>query len=822
MPSFGHQTVERRQRGFQPQEMPAAVNHVTPVGHVTADPPKPIPHQCQHRTSAVEGSSAVPVSSPAVQIVTMDASTPEADPVHIEQAPSAPKHQSPRPKPSVRRSATSTTLVASPLAATPDGNTLSASLEHLDWSKSISPNSFSFNNLPRWGLQPTFSSRERRNSTVHPQPALPEMSKDTVPTPAKGLSMQAKLVKSSTLKENENPSVHPRKAETQNPQTLQRRDDGNGTFIPPHLRPPSPRKQLVDAPAHVAALTALVEFEEEDAHLPPHLRRPARKDKPLKAFPVSFVAAEMPQAMPSDNSLKASRVSFVAAGMSQGVPSDNPPKASPVSFVAAEMPQGVLSDKPPKASPVSFVAVGIPQGVLSESNGHLGNQTQRNLSTETEQDCVATPSNLMQGHEDPTSMQMAVTTPCETPPVESILPAVPERAEGRSKAFDNIKPSRKVLEQDNNAFGCASIDSNVAVNDGETKPRTKLQYEPQLHDWEGNWAPAPVEWDARPSFDNTDARHMEAMEDWLDQRAESALNEPIQINTQDPDYLNGDKPAGGLEKLDVPVVDEVSETLLPNDPFTHARIHQTAKDSALAYHKKLYKEKKTSKEDRRAFREATRLHNESYVPPPNPHVPKANIYIRPAVASDMRQITQIYNHYVRNSVVASERVELTEAQWQVRWRDATGENFAFLVAVLKSGKSGNRGGRFRRDNVETIVGFAYAEDFSESGNMYRFTCELQFWVHHQHLRHGIGKTLVDRMINALDNGYYCRQGTDFIADNPIQYEGGGLRTIARILIIIPYDHKDTKELTWQKEWLSQWQFEQVGNLPGIGRKFDKE
>lgn len=721
----------------------------------------------QPGTSKTEVSHAVAVPSPAVQVVTMNATTPEADPVHIEQALSASRIQSPReakiknqpdlnrtpgPTASVRRSATSTTLVASPPAAISDWNTPSANPEHLDWSKSITPNSFSFNDLPKWTPQPTFLSRERTNSKAQPQSTSQKMLKDTVPVITKDLGAQGKIVKRSTLKENENPSVRPKKVESQNIQVSQGQDDQNGAWIPPHLRPPSPPARLVDVPAYVDAIAILAELEEEDAHLPPHLRRPARKDKTLKASPVIFVAAEMSQAVPS------------------------------------------------------------------EPNGRSGDQTQHTLPAEIKQ--VVTPLNLTQDHKEPASTHMAAPALCENPPVESVLPAVlPQRAGGRLKAFDKVKPSRKMWEQDSNAWGSASIDSNVAVNDGETKPRAKLQYEPQLHDWEGNWAPAPVEWDARPSFDNTDSRHMKAMEAWLDERADAALKEPIKIDTRDPQYLDGDKPAGGLEKLDLPIEDEVSETLLPNDPFTHARIHQTAHDSARAYQKKAYKEKKVSKEDRKAYIVATRLHYASYVPPPNPHVPKANIYIRPAIASDMRQITEIYNHYVTNSVVASERTELTEAQWQARWRDSTGENFAFLVAVLKSG---NRGGRFRRDNAETIVGFAYAEDFSESGNMYRFTCELQFWVHPQHLRHGIGKTLMDRMLPALDNGYCCRHGTDFVADNPIEYEGGGLRTVARILISIPHDPTDAKDLTWQKKWLSQWDFEQVGNMPGIGRKFEKE
>ena len=737
-----------------------------PVHSVTTNPPNSVPPHRQYVTPTVDTSSAVAVSSLGVQIVTMNASMLEAAPEHIALAPNASTNQSPnnlnsmptvnstlRPKSSVRRSVTSTTLVSSPLAEISDWDTPSASPEYLDWSKSINPNKISYNNLPKYDFQPAFSSHRHRISAVHPQPVLSELPVESVASAAEGFGIQPKLAGERTLKENVNPSIRPQKTEPQGTNISQWRYDENGSFIPPHLRPLSPQKQLVDVLAHDTALTASAQFDEEDRHLAPHLRRPVPKVKPASAITVSSAVA------------------------------------------------------------------GMPQGILLDLNDHPGNQTQHKISTKAGQECVATPSNLTEGHQDATGTQKAIANTCETSPVEPVQHAVPERAEGRSKAFGNVKPSRKVWEKDSNACGSASIDSNAAVNDGEMRVKTTLQYEPQLQDWEGKWAPAPVEWDARPAFDNRDARHMEFMEGWLDERAKTAVDEPIKINTQDPSFLDGDKPAGGLAQLDPPIEDEVSKTFLPNDPFTHERIHQTAKDSARAYHKKACKEKKDIKQDRQSFKAAVRLHNESYVPPPNPHVPKANIYIRPAIASDMRQITQIYNHYITNSVVASERDALTEAQWRVRWQDATGENFAFLVAVLKNA---NRGGRFRRDNAETVVGFAYAEDFSESRNMYRFTCELQFWVHHQHLRHGIGKTLVDRMIGALDNGYYSRQGTDFVADNPIEYEGGGLRTIARILISIPHDAEDAKDINWQKKWLSQWKFEQVGNLTGIGRKFDKE
>lgn len=233
----------------------------------------------------------------------------------------------------------------------------------------------------------------------------------------------------------------------------------------------------------------------------------------------------------------------------------------------------------------------------------------------------------------------------------------------------------------------------------------------------------------------------------------------------------------------------------------------------------------------------------NWVPEPIPteHIPKANIYIRPAQNSDLRQIADIYNHYVKHTIHTCELDATDENEWRDRLTSIDEEKLAFLVAVSKSSKGqrghegptrGGRHGRGRgaggnqnRPHVkfhENVLGFAFAEDYAGLNTIYQFTAELQLFVHPEHYRVGIGKTLMDRMIPSLDPMYMSRGGTDFIADNRIMYEVGGKRDIRKVIINIGYHTGEDKDFKWQKNWLQEnWEFEHVGTLSNIGVKFDR-
>lgn len=356
-----------------------------------------------------------------------------------------------------------------------------------------------------------------------------------------------------------------------------------------------------------------------------------------------------------------------------------------------------------------------------------------------------------------------------------------------------------------------------------------------LAGWDGKWNPAPVEWGLRPAFDHSSKDHIEFMATWLEQNQVQAETNPIELNTEDPGFRAGTAPAAGGRTLGIPIDTKTHDTILPDDDFTKAKRHETANTAADmlkdrirapgSKSKEVYRVEYGSKAERKAQREAhsALLEELEAVPSPhpavNPHMPKAKIYIRPVESADLRQVANIYNHYVDNSVVVPEMKRLNERQWAGRLADCRESNYAFLVAVQLVAKDGVNN---RRGQQETICGFAYADDYGDKENAWRYTCELQVYVGSWIVRKGVGKSLIDRMMVALDPEYIPRGAVRFNGGaDAVRYEGGGVRVIRKVVITLPYAAKDENTLKWQKEWLSQWRFEQMGCLLGIGRKLDK-
>lgn len=408
-------------------------------------------------------------------------------------------------------------------------------------------------------------------------------------------------------------------------------------------------------------------------------------------------------------------------------------------------------------------------------------------------------------YQNPTASTWSLNVPTETPTT----------ANGKARS-DQTLPAEAAVAGWN-----GPIDVRTMAK-GKARAKQALKFEAPMAGWNGpEPSAATFDWLTRPSFDNTDGRHKNLINSWLADRANEAIHSPVIVNTNSPGFVTGDAPAGGEEKLGDPMAPESHRTLPPNDPFTDARKTQTSVSVSEKHRLQVQAEQVATKEERRQWRADYKAHMASYVPAPNPHKPQANIYIRPAVRSDMGQIAEIYNHYVQHSVAVCEQTPLDETQWRARWVDSDQDgNYAFLVAVQKGGKGG---GRNRRQGDEVIVGFAYADDFGSDNNAYRYTCELQVFVSSWHTRKGVGKTLMDRMLFSMDPMHMIRGGTDFLgAGDSGKYEFGGQRIIKSILISILYLKDDASTFEWQKKYLkAQWGFEHAGTLPGIGRKKNK-
>lgn len=441
------------------------------------------------------------------------------------------------------------------------------------------------------------------------------------------------------------------------------------------------------------------------------------------------------------------------------------------------------------------------------------------------------PSVTREQAEPKTAIGGAPRSSIESPRKTPSDPSSPESIDHSFRSRKGKQPA-KVTNQGNSTPPMAdssrqSPETDGVLVEGAVVKRPGTEPRHPLLGWDGTWQEAPVDWSGRPLFNPHDKHRLKAMSTWIEQHAQETLENPVTVNTNVPGFGSGEALASGEKRLQAPIDSREHDTHLPDDDFTHAKKDGTADDALEKYRARIRVAdrdvrvaEREAKAERRAYREAVREAAANYVPPPNPHTPRANIYIRPAILEDMAKIAELYNHYITHSTVAAEINQMTAQQWQTRWEDARENKYAFLVAVQSSPRGG---GYSRRTSEEVLAGFAYADDYGGRDTAWRFTCEVQFFVAHWQLRAGVGKSLVDRMLTALDPVYVSRNGVQFSgARNSIQYEQGGERVVSQIMVGIPFVAKDDSEIKWKKQWLAQFKFQEVAIFPGIGRKMGKE
>jgi phosphinothricin acetyltransferase len=108
------------------------------------------------------------------------------------------------------------------------------------------------------------------------------------------------------------------------------------------------------------------------------------------------------------------------------------------------------------------------------------------------------------------------------------------------------------------------------------------------------------------------------------------------------------------------------------------------------------------------------------------------LVIRPATEADAQAVADLYNHYVRETVVTFEEEEVASSEMARRIREVGSAALPWLVA--------ERGAR--------VVGYAYAAKW-HARSAYRFSAEITVYVDSGHMRSGVGSRLYDRLFPLL-------------------------------------------------------------------------
>lgn len=118
---------------------------------------------------------------------------------------------------------------------------------------------------------------------------------------------------------------------------------------------------------------------------------------------------------------------------------------------------------------------------------------------------------------------------------------------------------------------------------------------------------------------------------------------------------------------------------------------------------------------------------------PEPEAP-FSYEIRPAERTDVPDIREIYNHYVRNSVVTFDDKDWTHAQMVEKYDYLTRLGLPFLVAVSPTGQ---------------VLGYGLASPWTGSGG-YRYTVESSIYLGQAATGKGLGKVLLQRLIEECE------------------------------------------------------------------------
>jgi phosphinothricin acetyltransferase len=104
--------------------------------------------------------------------------------------------------------------------------------------------------------------------------------------------------------------------------------------------------------------------------------------------------------------------------------------------------------------------------------------------------------------------------------------------------------------------------------------------------------------------------------------------------------------------------------------------------------------------------------------------------IRDAHAEDLPHIREIYNHYVRNSVVTFDEDEMTLKEWRVKFAFLTKFDMPFIVAESPSGQ---------------VLGYALVTPWKQK-KAYRYTVENSIYLGPASIGKGLGRVLLGELL----------------------------------------------------------------------------
>ncbi|KAJ9613264.1 hypothetical protein H2200_003206 [Cladophialophora chaetospira] len=425
----------------------------------------------------------------------------------------------------------------------------------------------------------------------------------------------------------------------------------------------------------------------------------------------------------------------------------------------------------------------------------------------------------------PRASKWATTAEMRAPPVQ-----YDSNAEGSGDSTDSDTDSLRPM-----AHGMGRL----------IRSRKPLVPEERLVGWDGEFLPPPAEWEHRPQFYNNTPEYISGFENWLGEVTVRTMSEksatelsfgvipeeevvnlqnhadgigfapretileprnaeryghrlvkPLVTDPQNPVDFDGDAKLDLTDSKNVRFKDETANILIARhvarmkraqqETEEKMRLQKEAEERAQA---EALREQEAAAAELEALQKAT--------PPPSS---TQNIYLRPAVEADAPGMTKIINWHIENGIRPSELAPITEDDMIERIRMSQHARLAVIVAIERRKTTVTRARKHPRvrpdhpiQNIdpdyigvlrdEPVLGWASATDWSAADYVETTTAELELYVSPGHRKSGVGRCLMDAILDATDRGHNKKSTYDFRVAQEMKhmYTGGGGRDLHKLI-----------------------------------------
>jgi GNAT superfamily N-acetyltransferase len=169
---------------------------------------------------------------------------------------------------------------------------------------------------------------------------------------------------------------------------------------------------------------------------------------------------------------------------------------------------------------------------------------------------------------------------------------------------------------------------------------------------------------------------------------------------------------------------------------------------------------------------------------------------------------------VEETIFANEFDCRTAAQIGARIDEVIDNGLPYLVAVARGNQPRGPQGYIS----EKIVGFISLADLCDRSSMFRFTFELELYVHPGYQSQNIASCLLDRLLEFANTGYRACGGYEYRNDSEYLKTGPG-RVIKTIMLSV--NKEPGKDVEKTNAFLRRFKFKYVGHKKEMGHKYGK-